>query len=90
MKIRDDRTEAQKKALRWLIVGTDPGMSGWGEAEGGTSYAAWACDDDNVEACEAWVMARRDMRRVRRVYAKDYRPRGKGHLHIYLWRRVDV
>jgi len=83
MKIRDDRTEEQKVTHPWLVIGTDPFLSGWGRAEGGTSYAAWACTPDDVETVKAWVRERGDMRRVRVVFG-DYTPKGTGDLHIYV------
>ena len=84
MKIVDDRTEEQKQTHKWLIIGTDRFLSGWGEAAGGKSYAVWACRPEWRNACLAWVNSRGDMMRVRET-AGEYRPRGKGHCHIYLW-----
>jgi len=84
MIIQDDRTEQQKATHDCLVVGTDDGLSGWGLAEGGKSYAAWACTGEDLPAVEAWVRARGDMKRVRVVYGK-YSPRGRaGHLHVYV------
>ena len=83
MEIQDDRTPEQHKTHTVLIVGTDSFMSGWGKATGGTSYAAWACREGDANDVECWVERRGDMKRVRRAY-DDYRPRGRGHLHIYV------
>lgn len=89
MKIDDDRTEEQKGTHSWLVVGTDSFLSGWGKAEGGVSYAAWACKPENRRDCLCWVERRRDMKRVREVLDDGrqfkYRPSKKGHLHIYVW-----
>ena len=86
MQIQDDRTEEQKKTHRYAIVGTDRFMSGWSKAKGGTSYAAWAIDGDRetIDRVEKWVSSRSDMRRVRFVNLDTWRPRGRGHAHIYV------
>ncbi len=52
----DDRTEAATH--RWLVIGTDSFLSGWGEAEGGASVAAWACRPEDRAAVLAWVRSR--------------------------------
>lgn len=88
MKRKDDRTPEQRQTHTHLVVGTDPFMSGWGEAEYGVSYAAWACKDYNdAKKVQEWVERRSDMKRVRQVYdppSAPYRPSGRGHLHIYV------
>lgn len=89
MIIKDDRTPEQRKTHAYLVVGTDSFLSGWGGAEGGASYAAWACEDKHVEKVEAWVRARDEMKRVRVVCEdeeKPYRPNPDicAHLHIYV------
>lgn len=83
MQIQDDRTEAEKTANPVLVVATDSFMSGWGRAEGGTSFAAWACPYGKEYEVERWVRSRKGMKRVRTVCG-DYRPKGHGHCHIYL------
>lgn len=80
---KDDRTDEQKQDLCVLVVGTDSFMSGWGMAEGGASVAAWACTPDDAYRVERWVRNRGDMKRVRVVSAKGYRPRNARHFHIY-------
>lgn len=85
MEIQDDRTDEQKLTHEYAVVGTDPFMSGWGEATGGVSYAAWACKLRDFKDCDRWVRERGDMHRVRQVLLPKYRPTGKGHLHIYVW-----
>lgn len=85
----DDRTEAELATHRWLVVGTDSFLSGWGQAEGGTSVAAWACRPEDRAAVLAWVRSRGDMKRVREVAESGsgtrYQPRGAGvrHFHVY-------
>ena len=87
MKLVDDRTPEQRQSHRWLVVGTDSFMSGWGEAKGGVSYAAWACKSEHRSQVFAWVESRSDMKRVREVFETNgspYRPSGRGHCHIYV------
>lgn len=83
MKIEDDRTEEQKKTHYCLIGGTDSFLSGWGGAEGGVSYAFWACESQNRPQVEKWVRSRTEMKRFR-IVGSDYRPKGVGHCHIYV------
>lgn len=83
MKIKDDRTPEQRKTHTLLVVGTDTFLSGWGEASGGTSYAAWACTPEQVDTVERRIRSRGDMKRVR-VVGTPYYPKGRGHLHIYV------
>jgi hypothetical protein len=85
MERQDDRTPEQKQTHTLLIVGTDKILSGWGKAEGGMSYAAWACTSEQERECFSWVESRFDMLRVRTVLARTYRPKGRGHLHIYVF-----
>lgn len=86
MIIQDDRTKEQKERLKWLVVGTDKFMSGWGLASGGTSLAAWACTEGALNSCFADVDNRKDLKRVRKVYADTYHPKGSGHIHIYIYK----
>jgi hypothetical protein len=87
MIMQDDRTPEQKKTHTWLIIGTDSFMSGWGKANGGKSYAAWACLPEKAERVFSWVSGRSDMKRVREsseAYGSKWRPSGIGHAHIYV------
>lgn len=83
---QDDRTDEQKQTHVWAVVGTDPFMSGWGEATGGMSYAAWAYQEGHQSAVEGFVRARGDMHRIRIVYLPDWRPRA-AHTHVYVYDR---
>ena len=87
MIIEDDRTKEQKKTHPCLVIGTDSFLSGWGMAEGGVSIAAWACRPEQRGQVLRWVSHRGDMKRVRESYddgnGSRYRPKGKGHCHIY-------
>ncbi|MEE8374060.1 MAG: hypothetical protein V3R87_10100 [Dehalococcoidia bacterium] len=84
--VQDDRTEAEKRTHTVAVVGTDPFMSGWGEASRGASYAAWACRPEDLLEAEVAVRARGDLDRVRRVTLKGYRPQAD-HTHVYVWKR---
>lgn len=84
---QDDRTEEQRQTHTWLVIGTDSFMSfmsGWGGAEGGLSYAAWACKPEDADTVYQWVSARSDMKRVRETSANGYQARGAVHCHIYV------
>ena len=90
MKIVDRRTDEQKNTHPWLVVGTDLGMSGWGQCKNGSSYAAWACTDQDLRDCECMVERRGDLNRVRRVWSPkhdQYKPNSShcGHLSIYVY-----
>ena len=84
--IVDERTEDQKLTHRLAVVGTDRFLSGWGKAEGGLSYAAWAFKDGQEASCFATIDNRGDMQRVRVVTLKGYRAPGAKHLHIYVYK----
>jgi hypothetical protein len=83
---KDDRTEAEQKTHTVAVVGTDPFLSGWGDAENGVSYAGWACRPEDIDETEASVRLRGDMLRVRIVTLKGYKPKA-AHTHIYVWRK---
>lgn len=80
----DDRTPEQKKSHPVVILGTDRFLSGWGHADGGNSYAGWACRYEDADRVERWVRRRGDQQRVR-VVGNDYRPGPScAHCHIYV------
>ena len=78
--IQDDRINKWKHNN--LVVMQDTFMSGWGEAEGGLSYAAWACTDEHLDQVLEWVESRSDSKNVS-VQDKDYVPQFAAHFHIY-------
>ncbi len=80
----DERTEEQRQTHKLAWVGTDTFMSGWGGAEGGMSYAGWACTSEDEYQCERMVRGRNDMQRVRLVLLDSYRPNA-AHTHIYVY-----
>lgn len=84
MQFSDDRTPAQRQSHPILWGGTDTFLSCWGKAEGGQSYAFWACRIEHDSEVERWVRKRGDLKRIRQV-VKDYIPSGKyGHCHVYV------
>lgn len=85
MIINDRRTEEQKKTHFWYVTARDRFMSGWGVAEGGASYCAWACESrQQAEACLARIRSRDEMRYVTLRYGiAKWRPRA-AHLSIYV------
>lgn len=83
MNVQDDRTPEQLETHTELVVGFDSYMSGWGRAEGGNSYAGWACHPYHTDAVLSWVENRNDLGNIR-VEDGDYVPSGKGHFHIYV------
>lgn len=90
--IEDDRTLEQRDTHTWLVIGTDRFLSGRGYAEGGLSYAAWACRPEERHECLDWVEGRSDMLRVREVseWERRYRPGSAcAHLHVYVWDTAD-
>lgn len=83
MVIQDDRTAAEKVSHPFLVIATDTFLSGWGRAEGGMSYAAWACTEKDAPIVMQWVRRRSDMKKIR-LYCGKWYPTGKGHAHIYV------
>lgn len=86
--INDDRTQEQRQTHRLAVMGRDRCLSGWGQAEGGYSRAAWAVPNDgsvNIYRVERWVRSRGDMQYVNIVDLSTYRPRSDtAHLSIYV------
>jgi len=77
MIIKDRRNEAQLKTHRYLVIGTDRFLSGWGSARGGASYAAWACETlTEAKAKADEIRHRSDMKRVRIVHDSRGQARG--------------
>ena len=87
MKTKDHRTAAeQTENCPYYVIGTDTFLNGWGGAEGGASYAAWACTRAELSACLDAVRRRSDMSRVRYALAETYQPGPScAHLAIYRW-----
>lgn len=81
----DDRTAEEKKSHPIIVVMTDRFMSGWGKAQGGASFAGWACRDSDVDRVERWVRRRGDAKNVRIVTA-NWRPKGAAHATVYVVR----
>ena len=84
MKLQDDRTPEQRLTHNLIVLMTDRFMSGWGEAEGGPSYAGWACRPELIDTIERRIRERSDAMRVRIVSGNYSPPSGPGHCHIYV------
>lgn len=82
MQREDDRTAEQRSTHTVIVHGRDRCLSGWGRAEGGVSYAGWACRPEHSDKVERWVRSRGDMKRV--SVSSAWFPRGRGHAHIYV------
>jgi len=83
MKIEDRRNEAEKQSHKVYVVARDKFLSGWGMAQGGTSYIAWACADDEVAQCvEKKIVFKPEMKNVRITRTL---PRLKGSDHLMIW-----
>lgn len=83
--MNDDRNVEQQKTHPIAVMGYDNFLSGWGEAAGKASYAAWACTYEEREACEEYVRSRSDMQRVQVIEIDTYRLPANSMLHIYVF-----
>ena len=66
-----------------FIGGIDTCMSGWGGAEGGRSFAIWACRTGDADAVMEWVKSRGDIKKVR-VIAGSLTTKPNDHIHVYV------
>ena len=81
MIVDDKRTREQRMTHTVLITATDKFMSGWGQAEGGNSKAAWCCLPKHADAVFAWVSSRKEMKRVNENKA-SWRPAPASTAHV--------
>lgn len=88
---KDDRTAEERKTHRWAVVAHDKFMSGWGEAKGGVSRVAWACEcQSDAKNVARHIRARSDMKYVNVVFLPTYRaPRSTAHFHVYVIKAGD-
>lgn len=90
MTYEDDRTPDERNTHHTIIMATDGFLSGWGGAEGGASYAGWACRWEDRAKVRAWLASRSEMLRIRQVaaFGKPYRPNARycAHCHVYVVR----
>lgn len=81
----DLRTPEQRKTHTILILALDTFLSGWGEARGGESWAAWACKPEHRQQVHAWVQGRTDTANVRiLLHDVGTLPRRCRHLTIHV------
>ena len=85
MEFQDERTKEEMKTHCFLYGGTDKFMSGWGKASGGKSYAFWAFKPEDESKVLSWIHSRKEIIRQRHVVS-SYKPKGKGHCHVYVIR----
>ena len=83
MQVQDDRNTHETFTHSEIVKGRDPGMSGWGQATSGSSYAGWACRPGDVDKVLRWAGNRGDIKRIA-IVSGDYVPAGTGHYHIYV------
>ena len=77
-------TTEQQKTHSILVTATDRFMSGWGQATGGNSKCAWACDSkEKAKKVYEWVKNRSEMKYVNIQYNK-WVPKNAAHVSIYL------
>lgn len=82
--IKDDRSPEQKLTHARLIGGRDNFLSGWGKAQGSSSYAAWACEPKDAARVRRWVENRGDIVRIRE-FDEGHCPSGPNdQYHIYV------
>lgn len=90
MIFQDDRTAAERATLTVLVGGRDSFMSGWGKADGGSSFAYWACEPDQVFAVSSWVEARGDITLVPIADLLEGDRHETEHCHVYAVRANHV
>jgi hypothetical protein len=83
--IEDDRTTDEVNNTLGFVVATDKFMSGWGKAAGRSYVAVPFVSEEDKYKVLSRINRRSEMKRVREVYGKTYRPsmRSGDHLHIY-------
>ena len=66
-----------------FIGGIDTCMSGWGGAEGGRSFAIWACKYHESDRVMKWVESRGDIKKVC-VIDGSLTTKANDHVHVYV------
>jgi hypothetical protein len=83
---QDQRTDGQKKTHTILVTAKDKFLSGWGMAQNGSSYCAWAVNPNEASCTKLfqWVNNRSEMKYVNIRYdgGKNWRPNA-AHVSIY-------
>lgn len=82
----DDRTtvvfDPNTQNADYHVVGEDTFLTGWGKSRKGRSFAAWACNGDQVHDVEKWVNGRSDMENIR-VLSGALKTKPDDHVHVY-------
>lgn len=83
--IEEDRTAEEVQKTIGFVVATDKFMSGWGNAEGRSLIAVPFTSEEDREKVLRRIARRSEMKRVRTVRGKEFKPRlnSGDHLHIY-------
>jgi hypothetical protein len=71
----------------YAVVARDKFMSGWGQAEGRSSYAAWLCRENQLPYVRQWVESRPEMTHVDvliRDAAASRAKRSRNHWSFYV------
>lgn len=81
----DDRTEEEVNKTKGFVIATDNFMSGWGQAPGKSIIAVPFVSADDMDVIMLRMNRRTEMKRIRCVRGKHYKPRlsANDHLHIY-------
>ena len=81
--VRDDRKGGQHRSHYMGVIALDTAMSGWGCADGMSSYAVWAYNPDHWDGEKILekAEARSDMEDASIIDLRDSLP--NGHIHIY-------
>ena len=83
---KDQRTDEQKKTHTILVTAKDKFMTGWGHAQNGASYCAWAVNPNEASHAKLlhWVESRPEMKYINVRYdgGKNWRPNA-AHVSIY-------
>jgi hypothetical protein len=85
---KDERKEEEHALLTDVVGGHDLCLSGWGAAEGGQSYAFWACNPVQSPAVERWVRGRDEFKNIRTkscpIGVRPIQLAKNDHCHIYV------
>jgi len=66
-----------------FIGGIDTTLSGWGGAEGGRSFAIWACTYFDADLVMEWVKSRCDIKKPRFI-AGSLTTKANDHVSVYV------
>ena len=83
--VQDDRTAAERISHVCFVKARDTFLSGYGDAEGGTSYAVWCCRPADHTKVGEWVKGRAEMVDLTTDFNPDtYKLKRRDRIHIYV------